>query len=235
MKSTFTSPVNGLVKTNNEISLNLSNAILPWKTTNTRDILNNHSSENLAGILEARYEFETINSTITMTPMRKLFSGITTSRFRGDMQGMILPNRCYRNALIAAEWFKSRGIKVEVVDGYVFTDTMNKEDGSTHRFLKYGDKYFDPTLEYLFGLQHLDGLNFFAVRSYEYETIRRFYADMHSVYGELYFSDTFSGIGKFYYDGFMYEFETDIIGENGEYVFRNTKEAWEGVQAMAGI
>ena len=211
---------------------------------------NNYSSaENLqegrtATAHKKDYEFITINGLVEITPMRKVFKKCTMDRFNKDMKGRIHKQGCFQNALIAAKWFRERGIAVEVVEGFIvpkeatsaFIEGVAPENadpriGSAHRFLKYGDKYFDPTLEFLFGVERLKLLVFAAFRSYEYETIMRFYMQMSLLYGEVYYSDTISGTGRVYVKGGYYEFPCDCIDEDGEYVMLDAKGAWESFVA----
>lgn len=171
--------------------------------------------------------------------MSHLFCERIMKRFRKDMAGVIKPNQCFTNAVIAAQWFNQHGFYVEVVEGWfnpnefgfsqcdkigmkMFSEMhpyMN-EPNAEHRFCKKGDKYFDPTLELLFGFEITKWLDYTAVRLYDYEEMIDYMQEIKDTFGGDYYysASTLTGC-TYFFDG-----KEDIpiywghIGEDGYFV-----------------
>ena len=155
------------------------------------------------------------------------------------MEGIIRPNQCFTNAIVAAQWFNQNGFYVEVVDGWYFPNDNGVEAcermgakmfsekhprlndaPSEHRFCKKGDKFFDPTLELLFGFNCTTWMDYTAARLFDYEELIDYMQEIKDTFnGDFYHnSSTLTGC-TYFYDG-----EKDIpiywghIGEDGYFV-----------------
>ena len=184
-----------------------------------------------------KYTFETINETVKISPMSTLFCKRIMDRFRKEMTGKILPNNCYMNAVMAAAWLRERGFDIEIVEGELtanaYAEKIVAQYGMTvnsqkhqylnnapieHRFLRKGDKYFDPTFEITTPQGFNKGFDYKANRVYSYEDISDFTYTTIEDYGQIHFHNSISGLT------YVYKGDEDIpllwsyIDENGELV-----------------
>lgn len=137
-----------------------------------------------SSISDNYFPFTPINKSVSITPMSNLFCARVRERFKRDMSGIILPFQCFKNAVLSAEWFQQHGFDdVEVVDGYYSENRKALEKfarvhnitlsnaapciNDEHRFLRRGDRYFDTTLEFLFGFEFARCYEYLACRAFE--------------------------------------------------------------------
>lgn len=118
---------------------------------------------------------------VKIVPMRTLFCERVLTRLKKNYGGYVKPLKCYSNALIVAEYLKTQGFDIDVVEGYyspspslsdeeyrkAFPFSFAKEGRDTHRFCKKGDYYFDPTLELTIGYNN-------AVKYYQHISTREY-------------------------------------------------------------
>lgn len=130
--------------------------------------------------MDKKYDFIAIDERPVMTPMNQLFCKRIMDSFYREFNDTIRKDCCYENSLIAAEWLISKGFDIEVVEGYyqcndydkkiamAFGAPINPENymPTEHRFLKKGDKYFDPTLEMLWHRDFEGGMSDKYLRSH---------------------------------------------------------------------
>lgn len=183
------------------------------------------------------YYFDSVNEQVSITPMKHLFCERIMRYFKNNMTGVIQPNQCFANAIVAAEWFSEKGFDIEVVEGHMVPNNYCFENAGRmgykvhsekhprlntepleHRFCKKGDKYFDPTIEFLFGFERVKMFDYTARRIYDYETLIAFAMRTKEDYGTLHFHSSISGLS------YVYVGEKDIpiywghIDENGDYI-----------------
>lgn len=73
---------------------------------------------------------------------------------------IVEPRSCHQTAVRVGMQLEKYG--VEVVDGYyVF---LENEEIHNHTFCKYKDKYFDPTIEEVFGIEGIQQFQYFSER-----------------------------------------------------------------------
>ena len=156
--------------------------------------------------------------------MSTLFCKRVMDGFRREMRGKILPNNCYVNAVIAAKWLQERGFDVEIVEGVMTVndkaEAIAKKYGCSgvrsqkhdylneapleHRFCRKGDKYFDPTMDFLYGFGFAQGFDYKAIRVYDVDTIITFALQSKETYGEVHFHNSINGLT------YVYKGEEDI-------------------------
>ncbi len=183
------------------------------------------------------YNFKTIDTAVSISPMKTLFCKRIMDSFKKDMPGVIQPNRCFSNALIAAQWFREKGFDVEVVEGYmdknnyafeyarrmgisVYSEKHSRlnTEPVEHRFCKKGDKYFDPTIEFLFGFDMVKCFDYAGKRIYDYETLIDFAMRTEKDYGRIHFHSSISGLSYAYVGEKNIPIYWGHIDDNGEYV-----------------
>ena len=166
-----------------------------------------------------QYLFDTVNEKVQITPMSHLFCDRIMRKFNSVMRDVIQPNQCFMNAAIAADFFANEGFYVEVVEGYTLLNdyaskfaekygvSLYKENSHSelieHRWCKKGDKYFDVTIEFLFGWEMVKIMDYTAQRVYDYEDLIDFAALIgKEYYGDkkLKFVDSIKGV-SYLYDG----------------------------------
>ena len=121
-----------------------------------------------------QYEFDTVyNTAVKITPMNLLFSKEVMDELRrfGIKEG-----RCFENSVLITQFLEKKGYEVNVVEGYIRINKKAKKmhsfdcyDWIEHRWCKYKDYYFDPTL-------------FLATKGipssyYDYKAERLYYSD----------------------------------------------------------
>ena len=183
------------------------------------------------------YDFYVVDEKVVVVPMKTLFCKRIIEAFNKSMKGVIMPNRCFANALIAADWFNERGFDVEVVEGtiepndycfkwsektgrpvYSTKHPRLNEEPIEHRFCKKGDKYFCPTLEFLFGFDMVRCVDFTAIRVYDYQTLVAFAMETQHLFGEPHLHSSISGLSYTYVGGEETPIYWGNINDDGVYV-----------------
>ena len=182
------------------------------------------------------FEFDAVSEQVKITPMKYLFCEKIMKRFKKDLGEHIIPNYCFSNAVIAAEWFNERGFDVEVVEGRFqsndYTYTFCEKNGLRpisgkmrlvdnpieHRWCKKGDKYFDPTLELNFGFEMTKTVDYDAMRIYDADTLMDYALELKDRFGEMKFCDSITGLTYAYVGGLDIPINWGYINENFEYV-----------------
>lgn len=184
------------------------------------------------------FKFEPINEQVKIVPMSTLFCKRVMDRFRKAMTGIIRENCCFTNAVIAAKWFQEQGFDVDVAEGsFHFNDyawTICKKYGlqmysqtheymnngpQDHRFCRKGDKYFDPTLEFIFGFEWTKGYDYTASRVYDADELISFAITIGATYGEKpHFCGSISGLTYAWKDDEDIPIHWGKIDDNGVYV-----------------
>ncbi len=186
-----------------------------------------------------KYNFSKIDETVKIVPMGALFCKRIMDRLRKKCKGVIMPNQCFFNALVVAGWLREWGFDVEVVEGmqsqndnYIALsrklglkeesdrEHLKNQAPIAHRWLRKGDKYFDPTVELLFGMEFVRSFDYNAKRIYDNQELIRYAGEIRDTFGvdEVHFVSSITGT-TFYYDG-----DNDIpvhwgyINDDGEYV-----------------
>lgn len=147
------------------------------------------------------YQFDVINEQVKISPMRSLFCERIIKSFARGVD--IKPNCCFTNAVITAEWFQEHGFDVEVAEGRLVAKSQElllpsqkvrlNTNPIEHRWCKKGEKYFDPTIECLYGYEMTKTWNYDAIRLYESSTLRDYAEEIERRYGVLKFCDSISG------------------------------------------
>ena len=186
-----------------------------------------------------KFNYTILNEPVTIVPMRSLFCKRIMDRFAKRCKGVFKPNLCYYNALVAARWLKEWGFDVEVVDGVLTTNDnyplLCKKMGLAeesryphlqnnapigHRWCKKGNRYFDPTIEGLFGMEYVRAFDYKGMRVFDDQTLIAFANTIRSTFRseQIRFVSSISGC-TYKYDG---KHETLInwgyIDDNGNYI-----------------
>lgn len=172
------------------------------------------------------YQFDTINETVKITPMKYLFCDRVLRQFIKNQGVELKPNYCFSNAVLTAEWFQEHGFDVEVVEGrisgkdfaLVSTKERLNDKPIEHRWCKKGDHYFDPTLEIFYGYDYVKGLTYDAKRLFDAETLREYAEEIEERFGELKFCDSISGLTYAWVDNEDVPIFWGNISEEYEYV-----------------
>ncbi len=177
------------------------------------------------------YYFDSVNEQVSITPMKHLFCERIMRYFKKEFQGLILPNQCYTNALMAAEWFNEHNFYVEVVEGlyqhtpeaiakYAKRGVILVEEPIEHRFCKKGDKYFDPTIEFLFGWDEVKTFTYTAQRIWDQPDLLDVAYETDKLFGKPAFCSSITGL-CYHYTGKGNE-QVPIyyghVNDNGEFV-----------------
>lgn len=131
----------------------------------------------------------------------------------------IKPQTCHETSAIVALVLKKYG--VTVCDGYY----KHKASGLMykHKFCKLGNRYFDSTLETVYGFYKTKGYEYFSIREFEPKEIMLYYATysyaLHNKLGGLFYTSTLGdnpynwrdAESDFYLDneGFMHPIDKD--------------------------
>ena len=162
-----------------------------------------------------RYVFEKVDSVVKISPMSTLFCKRIMDRLRKEIGRIILPDQCYQNAVVVSSWLAEMGFDVEIVEGEFKTDTGKTIE---HRFCRKGGKYFDPTIELLYGFVSTASVEYKAIRVYDIDVIVDFTAQTLNDYGQVHFHSSITGLS------YVYKGDEDIplvwnyIDDNGEIV-----------------
>lgn len=184
-----------------------------------------------------KYSFTKIDENITIVPMGTLFCKRIMDRIKKRCQGVILPNLCFFNAIVIAAWLEEYGFDVEVVEGvyagneygYQMMKKMYKVKGlgepeysyvpESHRWLKKGDKYFDPTIELLMGFEFTKTFNYTAKRIFDYKTLIEYAIEIKNTLGyKAHFVNTTDGITQYYDGDIDVPVEWGYINGDGVYI-----------------
>ena len=87
-----------------------------------------------------------------------------------------------------------------------------------HRWCKKGEKYFDPTLEYLFGFEITKTWDYDAMRIYDADTLMDYALEINDRFGEMKFCDSIAGLSYAYVGNEDVPINWGYINENYEYV-----------------
>lgn len=137
--------------------------------------LNKAQSRNYNNCIENNcFPFENDdNDTIKITPMRRSVCERVMNKYNHQIKSMIVKNGCYQNSILAALFLYEQGVKaVKIVDGYFIGNKDPLCKKHLHRWLKIGNRYFDPTLEKIIGVDLCDSeLTYYPQRIFDIETI----------------------------------------------------------------
>lgn len=187
---------------------------------------------------KSEFTFETVNQQVKIVPMGTLFCQRVMDRFRKAMKGVIVPNNCFINALIAAQWFQEQGFDVEVAEGtYEYNEyapTISQKYGlnlyskrhqymnegpQDHRFCRKGDKYFDPTLELCFGYEWTKGFDYTVCRVYSAKELISYAITIGNTFNEKpHFCSSISGRTYAYVGDEDVPIQWGIIDNDGLYI-----------------
>lgn len=137
--------------------------------------LNKSQSRNYINCIENNfYPFEKDdNDTIKITPMERGICERVMNKYNHQIKSMIVKNGCYQNSILAALFLYEQGVKaVKIVDGYFIGNQDPLCRKRLHRWIKIGNRYFDPTLEKIIGVGTCDSeLTYYPQRIFDIETI----------------------------------------------------------------
>ena len=121
---------------------------------------------------------------VKMTPLNKALPLKVVREFKRTVAPYITLRACYKNAVLAALYFKSKGYNVQVIEGYYEIDHSRfKRDRpfyhhrfgwDTHRWIIINGKHIDITLDCGVDICKTCHCNYKSVRVYEPETLLAF-------------------------------------------------------------
>lgn len=183
------------------------------------------------------YKFEKIDKIVKIVPLVSVFSKMTVKRLKQEALPNMAPNMCHMNCYGLALWFKDHGIKVDIVQGYI---TLNERapflaarmgvklesdkphlKGNApvmHSFLRFNGKYFDPTIETLFGMNMVSAYDYTAKRVFDYDTLNEYVRMQCSKFNHVIFTDTLEGISYRYRGAEEITLDWGHLDNEGNYV-----------------
>ena len=167
---------------------------------------------------DSEYSFKELNVEVKVESFRDVLPQKAVSalvRF-GEM-GDIQPRRCYRNAIVVAEYLRQEvGIDIHCIDGFCKNEAMS----FLHRYCEYRGRYFDATLEWLFGYKHVLSYKYYAARSFNsQELLALMFAYGKAVDYSIYpiFGSTLSSMDE--RAGGYYDNDSFYLDDNGRIAF----------------
>lgn len=185
-----------------------------------------------------KFNFKSIDECVEIVSMNRIFDRKTMECFRRAMKNRIMPDQCFTNAIMAACWFKERGFDVKTVDGCMYPNEYGERAAAArnipyysskydrlnnnpleHRFCVFNGKYFDPTIEFLFGFEPTKWCDYEVYRIFEPQVLIDLAFELKNRFGEYHFFYTETGVTYFYAENDQeIPIHWGYVNENGDYI-----------------